>query len=427
MKLILKEFIKVKSSENTKDVLCSYFIKTFLFWQYEETDPSFWQIKNLRGCILYLLREFFKSLQGGVLRHYFIPQFNLLEVKLTRNAQRELLQLFDIVIQYDMAIIAQCTSLAGVWTKFQGSRDNIDSEMLTIKARHTIENEEALMVALYRQMAFKDVVVQTPIFQLDNLILAIFDQLRTELDMSPLVSLVLRGLCFLTTKNQAQRFAQENKSRYHQLKDLRENAFGNDISSNRLWCALILQQTENYSMALKVVNNVLSSIPPYALYCLGLEVKTNASSKMLYEDHFHTLGPDAMQRARKAWLFDMIISKTDYYFMPRAIQIELCHSVKALVMSPFTFAYYLMFLCYQGLGHYDNRDRALRQLVDTVSDPERGSILAHYSYNIAGHCLLLAGQVDLARTLFLKSIEFTSNMGKVWDDYNSAYLYLSYI
>ena len=34
MKLILKEFIKVKSSEDTKGVLCSYFIKTFLFWQY---------------------------------------------------------------------------------------------------------------------------------------------------------------------------------------------------------------------------------------------------------------------------------------------------------------------------------------------------------------------------------------------------------
>ena len=42
MKLILKEFVKIKSSVGTKGVLCSYFIKTFLFWQYEETDPSFW-------------------------------------------------------------------------------------------------------------------------------------------------------------------------------------------------------------------------------------------------------------------------------------------------------------------------------------------------------------------------------------------------
>ena len=83
MKLILKEFIKVNSTENTKGVLCSYFIKTFLFWQFEETDQSFWQKKNLRGCLVFLLREFYKCIKEGVLCHYFIWKFNLLEVKLT--------------------------------------------------------------------------------------------------------------------------------------------------------------------------------------------------------------------------------------------------------------------------------------------------------------------------------------------------------
>ena len=171
----------------------------------------------------------------------------------------------------------------------------------------------------------------------------------------------------------------------------------------------------------------MSSIPPYALYCSILGVKTNSSSKMLYKDHFHTHGLDAIRRARKAWLFDMTLSKADYKFMPRAIQIELCHCVTVVKISPFTFAYYLMFLCYQELGQYDNGDRALRQLIDTVNDPERYSRMAHYSYNLTGHCLLLVGQVDLARTLFLKSIEFTNDLGQAWDDYNSAYLYLSYM
>ena len=429
MKLILKEFIKVKSSENTKDVLCSYFIKTFLFWQYEETDPSFWEIKNLRKCITYLLREFYKSLQGGVLRHYFIPPFNLLEIKLTPNAQRELLQLFDIVIQYDMAIIAQCSSLAGLWTKFQGGRENIESEMLKIQARHTIDNEEALIVALRRHVTLIETVVQAPIFQVGNLFLTVFDQLRAGLDMSPLASLVLRKLGFLATKNkfQAQCFTQGNKFRYHQIKNLRKNIFGIDISSNRLWCALFLHQSKNYSMALKLINKVLSSIPPYVLYCSVHRVKTNDYTKMLYRDQFYTRILDIMQRARKAWLFDVIISKTDYNFMPRAIQIELFQCVTEVNISPFTFAYYLMFLCYQGLGQYDNRDRALGQLVDTVNDPHRRSNSIHHSYNIAGHCLLLAEQVDLARTLFLKSIEFTSNLGKAYDNYNSAYHYLSYM
>ena len=43
MKLIIKEFVKSNCTERHKNVLCSYFIKTFLFWQFETTDPLFWQ------------------------------------------------------------------------------------------------------------------------------------------------------------------------------------------------------------------------------------------------------------------------------------------------------------------------------------------------------------------------------------------------
>ena len=86
MKVILKEYVKTKCAGKYKSVLCSYFIKTFLFWQFEKTDFSFWQITNLSGCIMSLLREFYVCIQTGVLRHYFVPRFNLLEIKLTPDA-----------------------------------------------------------------------------------------------------------------------------------------------------------------------------------------------------------------------------------------------------------------------------------------------------------------------------------------------------
>ena len=83
MKIILKEFIQVKSSPQNQ-VLCSYFIKTFLFWKYETAKLDFWRSDNLRECIKYLLVEFSKCIQEGVLRHYFIPKFNLLSIKVLR-------------------------------------------------------------------------------------------------------------------------------------------------------------------------------------------------------------------------------------------------------------------------------------------------------------------------------------------------------
>ena len=75
MKLILKEYVKTKCAEEHKSVLCSYFIKTFLFWQFEKTERSFWQKANLRECIMYLFHEFYSCIQTGVLRHYFVPRF----------------------------------------------------------------------------------------------------------------------------------------------------------------------------------------------------------------------------------------------------------------------------------------------------------------------------------------------------------------
>ena len=66
MKLILKEFIKVKCNPKNQ-VLCSYFVKTFLFWQFEKTDMHFWQKYNIGNCIGHLLREFCQCLREGLL------------------------------------------------------------------------------------------------------------------------------------------------------------------------------------------------------------------------------------------------------------------------------------------------------------------------------------------------------------------------
>ena len=114
--------------------------------------------------------------------------------------------------------------------------------------------------------------------------------------------------------------------------------------------------------------------------------------------------------------------------MPRAIQIELdyCDKYIGVFISPFAYTYYLMFLCYHGLGQYVNRDRALRQLVDTVNDDERCGAFRHHSYNITGHCLLMAGCVDIARVMFLQSAQFRRSMRlPIFDNYNAAYKYLS--
>ena len=150
MKLVLKEFIKVKCNPENQ-VLCSYFVKTFFFWQFEKTDVHFWQKDNFGNCIAYLLRQFFQCLREGVLRHYFIPGFNLLSVKLTAGAHAELLQLFDIVTQYNVSVMKECKSLRIVWSKFVQANENQQSVILNSK-RMTMLMTDGLLIRIVDEL-----------------------------------------------------------------------------------------------------------------------------------------------------------------------------------------------------------------------------------------------------------------------------------
>ena len=201
--------------------------------------------------------------------------------------------------------------------------------------------------------------------------------------------------------------------------------YGTDIATSKLWLATFLLQQRDYYKSLQNVNDVLSSIPPYVLYH-STRIMSGEDSKQLYIDRYCGRHTGILCRAKEAWLFDMHITHSEYSFVSRAIQIELdyCDPNIGVLISPFTYAYYLMFLCYRGLGQYDNRDRALRQLVDTANDDERLGVNIDDSYNIAGHCLLMAGNVDMARDMFLESVRYTQPEPTV-DKHNAAYKYLS--
>ena len=432
MKLLLKEYIKVKCSQKHKDVLCSYFIKTFLFWQFETTDKSLWQTKNLIGCLIYVFREFHNSIKSGVLRHYFIPRFNLLEIKLTPEAQKELSMLFEYVVHYGISIFGQCASFANIFAKFCQFTDGGHCAVLTAEMRrHQILNTDQSVMQFLSVQILDILRVKTDPYQCssENALIAMETLKNDGCISEPLSILTIRYLCIRIVGEKLYCCSQGNKSLYMHMKKLDGNCYGTDIATSKLWLATFLLYRGDYCTALQKVNDVLSSIPPYLLFYNGVLIP-NDGSKRLYMKRYNFRTLSFIYRAKEAWLIDMHIVKKMHSYMPRAIQIELyyCDPFIGILVSPFTYAYYLMFLCYHGLRQYVNRDRTLRQLVDTVTDKERCSHITHTSYNVAGHCLLIAGQPEVARLLFLQSAYTTHRLpGSVIDKYNSAYHYLSYM
>ena len=167
---------------------------------------------------------------------------------------------------------------------------------------------------------------------------------------------------------------------------------------------------------------------PCALYMSAGKIRSSNESKSLYRRVYQGSDTDIMERTRTSWLMDLRSTKDMLDSVPLAIHVELsfCDPVIGVDVSPFTFAYYLMFLCYHELRQYGDRDRALRLLVDVVNNLDQCGTFFYRSYNIAGHCLLLAGQRDRARKMFISSNKL-AQMVPPHDKYNPALHYLQKI
>ena len=373
MKLILKEFINPNCSPSSR-ILCSYFIKTFLFWKYEEMDPSYWCKENLRQCIMCLLCLFRECVTHGVLRHYFIQSFNLLSVKLTEQAQKELLKILDIIIQSDIRIMKECKTLRKVWIQFV--TDCTDGSVVSQEMnRNVLKNDECAMNAIH----VLQTLVQELRFATWNYFLTSGNWLVScenhTINTTPLQSFVMRILLYdRILYGLVPSHSQRNNDVYTERRFVQSSESGIDISTCKLWYAIRMTKCGEYRLSSRIVKRVLSSISPFALYFSGCGLRhVDDGTKHRYIDNFRSNDADMKVRARKAWIFDLLFMQNTMDIVPAAIQVELIHCDRStgVYLSPFICAYYLMFLNYYGLGEYDNSNRALCQLIDVVNNPEQ--------------------------------------------------------
>ena len=411
MKIILKEFIKLNCRPENF-VLCSYFIKTFLFWKFETTESHFWRPSNFVECIRYLLVEFSHCVRVGVLSHYFFPKFNLLSVKLTQEAQAELLNIIDLGISFDIGIFKECKTLRNVWATFLSSDGNEINLERRFERNYVLQTDECMMEKVEHHMRVA-------------LSLEWTESSTSQVYETPLLYLALKCFKFHRLFQSIRCVSNKDMYRIHRIAHDDELSF--DISTCKLWYATFLLRRGYYASALTTVNQVLSSIPPYALYYSGGAIYARREMKNMYIDMFLNSNVATEEKLRTSWLFDLHLSKKNNDIMPFAIQIELYFSecIHGVQISPFTFSYYLKFMCFHGLSQHEDRKRALRQLIDVVNNPQQSGIVRHHSYNVAGYCLLMAGQTNQARDMFNKSYQFTAQHLKQLAKYNSASWYLA--
>ncbi|XP_076071336.1 uncharacterized protein LOC143042761 [Mytilus galloprovincialis] len=98
IKILLKDVIAIDCE--CKDLLCSYFMKTIVFWISEEISPTKWRPENLLSNFMSCFRRLVYCVENSVCPHYFIPENNVFENKITGHARTMLLNKLYILKSY---------------------------------------------------------------------------------------------------------------------------------------------------------------------------------------------------------------------------------------------------------------------------------------------------------------------------------------
>ena len=110
LKIFLKEAID--ADPNTKGLLCSYFLKTALFWEIT-TSSNQWGPSSLMSCFWNCFRRLLQWVSCSYCPNFFIPQNNMFRWKIKGTHRDKLLQHMKTLYSEGYMCLLRCPSLFG--------------------------------------------------------------------------------------------------------------------------------------------------------------------------------------------------------------------------------------------------------------------------------------------------------------------------
>ncbi|XP_065930414.1 uncharacterized protein [Magallana gigas] len=110
LKLFLKEVMN-QQSEETNKLLCSYHMKTTVFWAIQQNTLPHWCPQNLLAGFWVCFKLLLKWVHEGVSPNFFIPQNNLFLTKVHGSAQNRLFLQLHELYKKGLACLLQSSSI----------------------------------------------------------------------------------------------------------------------------------------------------------------------------------------------------------------------------------------------------------------------------------------------------------------------------
>lgn len=405
---LLKSFIKKVVNKNAKEeeekLLCSYYIKTAMFWCIQ-TDPGYkWSKENFFECFWKCYKLLLSWVYAGYCPNFFIPQNNLFVCKIVGADQErlftEMYKLYCSGKQCFSTITRLQTALK------YGARPKLTE--LIFNQVHFTDRLIAEAVDDINILQCQDITYAfkaLPLYKVLPIDTSNFEQILITMHVFNIfhdIALSKQSWCHCKTKckNNRQLYKKHKKVG---IKLLRlTSKYG--PTSDSLYLALFWYIDGNYSHSLNILKKISRRLyQDHVFFCDNDYVEQSYTRKMQ--------GQPMSVRIKQGMAFWIYIYSNSA-FSELNIEISLLRKQgipACLTISPFVFTEFLTFLCHYKLES-PNADRSIQRLHSFLKrDDDRYVGLARdIAWDILGICHQLSGNLRQALSAFDESLRQTN-------------------
>ncbi|XP_063416298.1 uncharacterized protein LOC134697943 [Mytilus trossulus] len=400
MKILLKDVIT--TDKECSDLLCSYFVKTIIFWISEELPQSVWKPKNLIPCFMRCFSRLIYCVKYSACLHYFIPENNMFENKIEGRARKLLLDKLYTLHSYGW----RCVLFSDQLSNFHVSTWMNPIELTTLRTVEVVKILNSKMMNILNNICAVN-TIDNHSYLYNRVISKI-----VSCDQSSLKYLYTYYMSLWCTKYaQTIPLTSPRSSNKHQYKQYKSclctllQSIHHDAVSGWLMLASFFYQSKQYSKVLSVLVFSLSEFTPDKLNCL-----MNMSDIHCRLLKLKSFQKTSIFRLWKIMLVDLIKFETNSLLIPNELQIDTKNGQYSV--SSIVYAYFLQFLCHYHLNNIRQCQDCINTLHLVIAENymiEKDASLKSRAYNILGIALQLSGDYEAARQAFMHSLEICTD------------------
>ncbi|XP_062600415.1 uncharacterized protein LOC134262055 [Saccostrea cucullata] len=275
LKLFLTEIVNNGLNDDDK-LLCSYHIKTAVFWVIQQNTLQHWCPHILLECFWICFKLVLKWVYEGVCPHFFIPQNNMFLSKVHGEAQHQLfVRLYELYEKGIVFLLHSPSIRSCIINVLHNSRLSIctDEHFLISEA----EFDKKLLMEIYTNDILDTPNLETCMRYIHTIEQMVHSPLLTQYQvvmLKKLATAVLQKTAFIM---HMESYTHKNKLRYradkyssHMLKLAAKFGFITDM----MYIAIYYSKTHRYMEALSIIETIKVKLAqPYVMYGLKVDAE----------------------------------------------------------------------------------------------------------------------------------------------------------